>query len=96
MKYKQGDLVIKGDAKDQCLVLLITQDTSKGVVVHTDNSFPLGTYLDIENMETEIFSGTVKLTCKPPIDQPPISKSFRYVPAKGKINPSWVLPVKNS
>lgn len=62
MKFKQGNIVEWKNSKDQKIIWVICDDTSKGVVIHSDNLLGVGTLTsNISEYGVSSFVGSVTI-----------------------------------
>lgn len=62
MKLEQGKIVKWENSSKQEIIWMICNDTTKGVVIHSDNLLRIGTITDnIEIYDLEPFTGTVNI-----------------------------------
>jgi predicted NAD/FAD-dependent oxidoreductase len=66
MNYKQGEIKEWQSIDGKKILWMVTQDTSKGIVIHSDSLIQLGTITDLSTMEGELksFVGSITMNSK--------------------------------
>lgn len=64
MKLEQGKLVKWENAEKQQIIWLVTDEPSKGVVIHSDNLITTGTIMDLDAEKVTPFIGNVTISSK--------------------------------
>jgi hypothetical protein len=62
MKLEQGKVVVWENSQGQRVIWLVCDDTSKGVVIHSDDLVDVGTLSDLDSNNVKPFVGGVTIT----------------------------------
>lgn len=62
MKLNQGKIVRWENKQKQQIVWMVTDDITKGVVLHSDGLLSVGTITDLGDVELQGFIGTVNIS----------------------------------
>lgn len=61
MKLEQGKVVVWTNTQGQRVIWMVCDDTTKGVVIHSDDLVPVGTLSDLDEDNVKPFVGGVNI-----------------------------------
>ena len=62
MKLTQGKIVKWVNKKNQQILWMVTEDTTKGIVLHSEGLLTVGAITDLSDIELTGFIGTVNIS----------------------------------
>ena len=62
MTLKQGQIVKWENSNKQQILWMVTEDLTKGIVIHSDNILTIGSITDLSEFQLTSFVGTINIS----------------------------------
>lgn len=62
MTLKQGQIVKWENSNKQQILWMVTEDLTKGIVIHSDNILTIGSITDLSDFQLTSFVGTINIS----------------------------------